>query len=194
MKKFFILSIICSLCLASCATSNSQKDKDLVALKELGTLYLDNGEYEMALDAFDKALAIDAENNEILYNKVLVLLARYEFDKAIALSDSSFEAFPSQLRFLKAKASALLKMKNTEEAFQVYQQILSLDPGDYAFHALVMQFALDRGYKEFARSEAMFLLNRQEETDKAISTLAILDGEGSTYALIEDYLSAVTEV
>jgi tetratricopeptide (TPR) repeat protein len=148
----------------------------------------------MALDAFDKALAIDAEDNEILYNKVLVLLARYEFDKAIALSDSSFEAFPSQLRFLKAKASALLKMKNTEEAFQVYQQILSLDPGDYAFHALVMQFALDRGYKEFARSEAMFLLNRQEETDKAISTLAILDGEGSTYALIEDYLSAVTEV
>ncbi|AEV28168.1 Tfp pilus assembly protein PilF [Sphaerochaeta pleomorpha str. Grapes] len=194
MKKYFIVSIVCILCLASCATGLGKNEKDLAALKELGTVYLDNGEYEMALDAFDKALAIDAQDSEVLYNKVLVLLASGAYENAITLCDVSFNSYPAKLRFLKAKAAALIKLKKTDEAFQVYRQIISLDAGDYALRATVMEFALEQGFEDVARSEATFLLERQEEVERAISTLAILEGEKNTYSLIEAYLDSVTEV
>lgn len=194
MKKFIILSIVCTLCLASCATGLGKNEKDLVALKELGTVYLDNGEYEMALDAFDKALAIDAQDSEVLYNKVLVLLASGAYEKAIALCDVSFNAFPAKLRFLKVKAAALLRLKQPDEAFGVYRQIVNLDTGDYVLRATVMEFALERGFSDYARSEAVFLLERQEEVSRAVAVLSLLEGGDGAYALIETYLSSVTEV
>jgi tetratricopeptide (TPR) repeat protein len=188
VKKLFLFFVICSFFLVSCASSLVLSGQDLPALKQLGLLYMDNGEYEMALTTLDKALLLDSEDKELLYNKILVLLARENYQDAVDLSTSSFEKFPAALRFLKAKASALHSLQKLEQALAVYQEMLSLDKGNYELHAQVMEFAMNQGFLEVARSEAEFLMGRQKEVSRAFAVLQRLDGSQSPYAGLETLL------
>jgi tetratricopeptide (TPR) repeat protein len=188
VKKLFLFFVICSVFLVSCGTSLVLSGQDLPALKQLGLLYMDNGEYEMALTTFDKAIALAPEDKELLYNKVLVLLAKGNYQDAVELSTSSFENFPASLRFLKTKASALLFLQEIEQALAVYLQILSLDMANYELHAQVMEFAMNRGFAEEARSEAEFLMGRQKEVSRALDVLIRLDGPQSPYASLKTLL------
>jgi tetratricopeptide (TPR) repeat protein len=188
VKKLFLFFIVCSVFLVSCGTSLVLSGQDLPALKQLGLLYMDNGEYEMALATFDKAIALAPEDKELLYNKVLVLLASGNYQDALELSSSTYERFPASLRFLKAKASALLSLQEIEKALAIYQQILSLDMANYELHAQVMEFAMNRGFVETAKSEAEFLMGRQKEVARALDVLLRLDGNQSPYASLQTLL------
>ncbi|WP_320129333.1 tetratricopeptide repeat protein [uncultured Sphaerochaeta sp.] len=194
MKKLAFSIILFSLFFISCVSNSAIDSKSMQALQELGVLYLDNGEYEMALYSFDRALAIDGNNSEVLYNKILTLLADKQFEKALELSENSFKAFPAHLRFLKTKASALIGLKKMDDAVNIYEYILQLDPGDYVLHASVMEFAYDNAFYTVAQKEAEFLMKRKEQEDRALTILAKLQGKESPAVLIQEYLSKLKTI
>jgi tetratricopeptide (TPR) repeat protein len=185
--------LFCLLALSVSCTTDAGTDQSFQARQNrLGTLYLDHGEYEMAIDAFDEVLADHPDDSEASYGKILACLGSKRYDQAIELADQAFERYPQRLRFPKAKAAALVAKKDFSAALEVYETLLSLDTGDYDLHAQVMQFALDHGFDETAREEASFLLARNMSVEDAVSVLASLEGPESTYALIETYLDSLT--
>lgn len=67
-------------------------DKKLQEQLDLGTKYLEEMEYEQALEAFQKALAIDAENADVYLGIVEVYIRTREFESALEYAKEGDEA------------------------------------------------------------------------------------------------------
>jgi len=193
VKRFGLFSLLMLILLSSCATNASQRERDSSALQELGLLYLDKGHYEEAINTFDKALALDGQNSEVLYNKVLALIANKAYQRAIDTAEFGYALFPANLEFLMAKALSEKELGQDNEALHTYERLLNLDPGNAARRALVMEFALEKGFASVAKEQALFLLSVHQEENRAFSVLTTLEGEESWYALAYEFMKEAVE-
>ena len=191
MKQYILTLILTMTLLSSCATNAAQTDREFIALQELGVLYLDTAQYEEAISTFDKAITLKSQNSEVLYNKVLALLANKDFPKAQETAKLGFSRFPANLEFLMAKAWAEIQLNQNNEALATYLGIIALDPGNAARRALIMEFALEKGFVSEAKEQALFLLSVHKEEARAFSVLAALEGDESWYALAKEFMKGV---
>lgn len=94
------------------------------------------GALEGAIDAYDRAIALNASCVEAWYKKGIDLasMGHYEeaikcYDKVIELNKSFTDVYP-HVNVLSLKGSALLALNRTDEASICYDQAVEQDPSD----------------------------------------------------------------
>ncbi|MCZ7369389.1 MAG: tetratricopeptide repeat protein [Candidatus Methanoperedens sp.] len=109
----------------SSGPSNVKKsDENLV----LGNAMYSKGQYQDAIEYFNKSLQIDPENNTIWNNKGLALAKLGKIDEAIECYDRALRIKSKDYVVLNNKGGALYKKGQVQEALVCYKSAFSLNP------------------------------------------------------------------
>ena len=83
--------------------------------------------YDEALDCFDKAIEIDAQNDYAWYSKGLTLDTMRRYDEAIACYDRAFAANPQYTFALTSKGLTLNSLqKSYDEVMACFKQAIAI--------------------------------------------------------------------
>ncbi len=96
-----------------------------------GAAYLRLNAFDKALDAFDRALALDPKNADAMNAKGVILTRERKHGEAIQLFKSATELDPSDAGFHVNLSIAYHLQGNREDALREYRKAIELDP-DYA--------------------------------------------------------------
>ena len=96
-------------------------------LHQIGRLYADNKEYDLAIAEFDKALKLDPFNGNIYGAKAESLLALGKNDEAVAEIQSGLDQAPTSPFLLDAMGQLYFKMGNYERAISYFDNALVFD-------------------------------------------------------------------
>ncbi len=86
--------------------------------EQLAAYYLKKGEKQKSLTFYQKALATDADNLELIKNTVLLQLDAKAFEPAVKLSSDALELFPSQPLLYLTKGVGLIGSGSYDEAIE----------------------------------------------------------------------------
>ncbi|MCR4675946.1 MAG: hypothetical protein K5634_01805 [Sphaerochaetaceae bacterium] len=172
-RRFFTnLSLILTVfILVSCSTvSTEEKEQIKTSALLLGEKYNSLEQHEKAVEVYEKALT-QVSDYRINYNLAASLMLSKQYRKAAELCISSFEQYPHITAFKKLEKEAWLKLRQTEKAINVMEEILSLDPADTETREELMLLYRSKGLKEKALSCAEDLYNRRVITNAVLSIL-----------------------
>lgn len=156
----FLFAFIALTTLASCrTTSGSDHDQIVRTAIDLADSYSKADRLEDALDVYDRALA-EADDYRLYFNKALILSGLDRKQEAADLCALGFEKYPYILKFKTAQAEFLYAAGNTGLAFQVYNEIMELNPYDSEARKLLIERLLTSGQKNSAYEQALILWNQ----------------------------------
>ena len=92
----------------------------------LGAAQARLGKYDLALASYDRALALQADHSEALYNRGNTLKALSRFEDAIASYDRALAVKPDYADALNNRGVALLALGRTEDALTSHERALAL--------------------------------------------------------------------
>ena len=141
--KNFLFALLLSLCLlSSCASRQPAKKTEEPTLTEqyilTGESYENQGQLQKALEQYELALTVDANNLSALDHKrkvesVLYERARQHYEKGLA--------FDEQGRYDLARRQYLSALQNWPDYIEAKERLspggVALDSGDYIFHTLL---------------------------------------------------------
>jgi tetratricopeptide (TPR) repeat protein len=107
---------------------------DLQALKQLGLKAVSAGLMQKALDAFDRALAIDPQDARIHYSRGLALALLGRIDKALAAFDEALKINPQFAEVHCSRGLALAQLGRMDEALAAFDRALAINPQDAEAH------------------------------------------------------------
>ncbi len=132
MKTRFAIALLTIAML--CASALAQEETAESWLKE-GYNLSANGSYEQALQAYEKSIQIDPNNEITWINKANVLLrlnrtdeATDAYQKALDITNKTLEAEPQNATLWSAKGLLLHNVGNYEEAVMAFDNATSADP------------------------------------------------------------------
>jgi tetratricopeptide (TPR) repeat protein len=102
---------------------------------ELGNELLDQGKYDEALEAYDKAISLDSNYKWAWYNKALALRNLEKYEDALIALNQALRLDPNYKGAYFEKGFALGELGRFEESIKAYQKGLQLYPNDK--HALL---------------------------------------------------------
>ncbi|MFQ6050729.1 MAG: tetratricopeptide repeat protein [Candidatus Hydrothermarchaeota archaeon] len=108
-----------------------KKGIDANKLYERGMSFFKLGEYENAIEFFDRALEIDSNFKLALNNKGACLIMLGRFDEAVKCYNQLLELSPDHVLALSNKGFCLTKLGKYEEAIELFDRILEIDPNNY---------------------------------------------------------------
>jgi tetratricopeptide (TPR) repeat protein len=127
-----MVSLLSLAVLCACATAQEETAESW--LKE-GYSLSANGSYEQALQAYDKSIQIDPNNELAWINKANVLLrlnrtneATDAYHKALDITNQTLEADPNNSTLWSAKGLLLHNIGNYEEAVRAFDNATNVDP------------------------------------------------------------------
>ncbi len=126
---------------------NADKNPQLsqVAYGTLGNSLFNLGDQTAAFANFDKALALNPNDEQVLNNYAYFLsLAKVELDKALSMAERVVKKHPKNATYLDTLAWVLFQQKKYTEAAQRMEEVLRIEPtpsgvmlehyGDILFH------------------------------------------------------------
>lgn len=126
---------------------NADKNKQLsqVAYGTLGNSLFNLGDQTAAFANFDKALALNPDDEQVLNNYAYFLsLAKVNLDKALSMAERVVKKQPKNATYLDTLAWVLFQLKKYSEAATRMEEVLRLEPspsgvmlehyGDILFH------------------------------------------------------------
>ncbi|WP_298154024.1 tetratricopeptide repeat protein [Flavobacterium sp.] len=130
MKKITLLLLF------TFSATFAQNRREAEALVNQGIPYHDKGDFEGAIDKYDKALLIDKDNLLALTEKALTLNAMKKYPDAIAVSKQAIQAHQGEnLREVYVSyGNALDNSGKTDESLKIYDEALVLFPDYYQLH------------------------------------------------------------
>ena len=96
----------------------------------LGAIYQKQGNLEAAKAQYQKAYAINPNDEVILYNLASLYVQEKNYQGALNVYNKILEKNPSKADVLEYKAIALKELMRYEEALSVYEQILASNPNN----------------------------------------------------------------
>jgi tetratricopeptide (TPR) repeat protein len=93
-----------------------------------GNALYDQGKYDEAVQAYDKAIEVNPENADTWYNKGLALERQNKYNEAIQAYDKAIELDPKDADAWSAKGAALNSQDKYDEAIQAYDKAIEIDP------------------------------------------------------------------
>jgi tetratricopeptide (TPR) repeat protein len=186
-RKMTVLLLSCMLLLFSCTSMGSGKRAALAAGKA-SQLFQDQ-EYAASAQLYKEAVLLDPSQASYQYNEQLALFHLGDVSQVIEKSNASFQNFPTHLSFLFLQAKALAVQNQYEQALRVYQSIFSLNPTLYAEKFEVAVLAANWGFMEQAKALALSLVQEHQMEKDAFALLASIEGDGSWYAHMVQYLT-----
>ncbi len=88
-----------------------------------------NGQYEPALECFDRALALDPAYAEVWLAKGICLFNLRRYDESLAALDTALEIDPGMAAAWHMKGMVFSTIGRYEEAQECYMSAATLDPG-----------------------------------------------------------------
>lgn len=132
MKAIFAIALIALSVLCTYAFAEEESAEGW--LKE-GFNLSANGSYEEALQAYDKSIQIDPNNELAWINKANILLglnrtdeATNAYQKALDITNKTLEADPKNATMWSAKGLLLHNIGNSEEAVKAFDSATTVDP------------------------------------------------------------------
>ena len=110
---------------------NADKNPQLsqVAYGTLGNSLFNLGDQAAAFANFDKALALNPNDEQVLNNYAYFLsLAKVELDKALSMAEQVVKKHPKNATYLDTLAWVLFQRKNYADAARNMEEVLRLDP------------------------------------------------------------------
>lgn len=158
MKRLFLASLI--VLLASCQSRNA-------------SLYIQRGQElsgSKAAEVYLEGLK-EGENEKLYYNLAYSYIEEGMFEEAIDIADKALLTSPQSLRFLNLKAYC-----QREGSIDGYKEtiisIIGYYPADIEARELLLGIYISEGDLENAEKEAMEIIRRDTDNEKAISFLA----------------------
>lgn len=103
----------------------------------LAALYKQTGEFDKAIKALDELELFTGIDEYLSFQKFQLYSVLNKNDKAIAEIDRLVAKYPSDTRYQVLKGDLLMEKKQTEKAYQIYQNVLTTDPSSpYVYIAL----------------------------------------------------------
>ena len=133
---------------------------DLQALKQLGLKAVSAGLMQKALDAFDRALAIDPQDARIHYSRGVVLAQLGRMHEALAAFDEALKINPQFAKVHYSRGLALAQLGRMDEALAAFDRALAINPQDAEAHhgrglALAQLGRMDEALAAFDRALAI---------------------------------------
>lgn len=110
--------------------------KNIEAQNKLGRLYIGGGKIDLALQASDKVLAIDAENIDGLALRAMALLKSNDSKGAVEFANKVLAKNPNQIDGLSVLALERFSAKDSAGAMKYIELGLKQDPKNISFWAL----------------------------------------------------------
>jgi tetratricopeptide (TPR) repeat protein len=110
---------------------NADKNPQLsqVAYGTLGNSLFNLGDQTAAFTNFDKALALNPNDEQVLNNYAYFLsLAKVELDKALSMAERVVKKHPKNATYLDTLAWVLFQRKNYADAARNMEEVLRIDP------------------------------------------------------------------
>jgi tetratricopeptide (TPR) repeat protein len=112
---------ICKLILAA-------DPRQVDALNLLGSVFLQRGDADGALERFARAAALDPTFADAHYNKAVALGALERWEEALSAYDAAIRIDPRHARAWNNRGNVLQKLERWEEALASYDRTLALTP------------------------------------------------------------------
>ena len=95
-------------------------------LCKFGRQYYEQGNYEIAAEMLDQALALQPNDIDTITGKAFCLMKMQQYKGAIRLFDDLIEVYPLDLRALFQKGNCLLELEEYEEAITCFDEVIEL--------------------------------------------------------------------
>lgn len=133
IKRLFLLVFL------SCLTSGvfAQQKEEAEKLVKEGIAYHDKGDYDGAIDKYNKALEKDNDNLMALSEKALTLLTMEKPEEAILVCQKAIAKHPGEkgnADVYTAYGNALDALNKTDQSLEIYEQGIRYFPGDYELY------------------------------------------------------------
>ncbi len=122
---FVVCSLISVLLIISCASvPNSENIKKAETLTKIGYSYLDNGQINEAFIEFQKALALNPNDKEALYNLGYISSIFKKFPEAISYYKRALSIYPNYAEATNNLGVIYTEMGNWDEAIKHFKAAL----------------------------------------------------------------------
>lgn len=144
------------------------------ALQLLATSYAQQKEAQLALDYFEKAMAIDASKAFLFNNLGNVLKSLHRYDDALVRYNQAIDLNPNYAEAYQNRANTQKAIGHFKEALKDYEQAIQLKP-DYheAYHYRALVYKELFKYEE-AKQSLLAAINIRPNYIEAIYTLGII--------------------
>lgn len=135
MKKNITLLVLLLLC--NIVLLGQEKEEKIRQLIEEGISYHDKGEYEKAIELYDKVLQLDKYNVLALAEKAMSLLELKKYNKAIKTCKTAIQKHPGDktLKFVYVTYGTAYDEKNKpNRAIKIYNEGIQSFPDFYLLH------------------------------------------------------------
>lgn len=166
-----ILVMAALLLFSSCkTTSGSEHDQIVRTAIDLANTYLEAGQPEKAVDAYDRALE-QADDYRLYFNKALILSDLGLHLEAADLCKIGFGKYPYIIAFKKAQAEFLYLAENTGASFEAYKEMLELNPYDRETRLIFIGRLMESGQASTAYEQALILWDQGYKDKETVSYL-----------------------
>lgn len=138
----------------------------------LAALYKQTGEFDKAIKALDELELFTGIDEYLSFQKFQLYSALNKNDKAIAEIDRLVAKYPSDTRYQVLKGDLLMEKKQTEKAYQIYQNVLTTDPSSpYVYIALSNYYKQQNEFDKAMDAIVSALKNPQLESETKMEIL-----------------------
>ncbi|MCB1918684.1 MAG: tetratricopeptide repeat protein [Candidatus Competibacteraceae bacterium] len=125
------------------------------AWRHIGRLYWELGEIEQAIEALEKALALQPDDRECLFGQIVACLALNRNEAALTASTRLLERFPNDAQVLLRQIEALRRLKRPQEALTACERARALPLSteqclEVLHHQASLEFQLGQWEKSLA--------------------------------------------
>ncbi|MCL2155625.1 MAG: tetratricopeptide repeat protein [Leptospirales bacterium] len=142
-------------------SSANPKDK-AIALMYLGNIARKRGEYDNAINFFNRAINYDPNNPEIYINLARVYREKKNYNDAIRYAEKAYSMNPNDITGLKLLGDIYYELTNWNEALKYYEQALKINNND---PTLLYNTAMAL-FKKGERLTAIEFLKKAADVDK----------------------------
>ncbi|MCQ2957489.1 MAG: tetratricopeptide repeat protein, partial [Candidatus Gastranaerophilales bacterium] len=108
----------------------AQNPKDAIAQMNLGAVYQNKKEYEMAMIQYKNAQSLSPFNQTLQLNIATLMQEKGNYAEALNLYNTILKSNPNNITVNIYKASTLDKMGKKDEAIAIYNRLLQNNPSD----------------------------------------------------------------
>jgi len=192
----------------SCDSSNGS-DVDVIILQSRqvavqGNQMAQTGDYHGAVKMFSKAIQLDPSDFRFFGNRSYCYDRIEKYDNALKDADAAIRLASEWPKGYFRKGRALTGLKRFQEAEQVFQQVLKLDPvcedAQFELARVRVQILIDMGFTQILSEQAVRTYGTVQQALEALLAGKVSDEEGSIDEDLseadnngESYLSQVIE-
>jgi len=155
----------------------------------LGGIAAAEGHWDQSIAYFEKALALDPLNAELLAYTAWYYGMRRQFPTALKLYDQALDITPNDPDVMASKANIYQAQGNLEQAARCLSQITAQTPG--VLESKINQFAFERNYGEAIRLVQARLARLQTEGEMIAGGGFETETMKGTHAMLQLYLATI---